>query len=149
MQRVASWLAWFGGLLILWLVLVGTIADTERIAGLFAAAIGATAAEVVRSLGQFEFRVEWRWLRRTPKQLAGVIPDFFVVLATLARPRRGAFRTVKFPSGGERAVDHGRRAWAGFAGSLGPNSLVVDVDPESGLALVHDLVPRAATDEVL
>ena len=149
MRRVSAWLAWFGGLLILWLLLVGTIAPTERIAGLFAAAIGATAAEVVRSLGLFEFRVEWRWLRRTPRQLARVIPDLFLVLSTLARPRRGTFRVLEFPTGGERAVDHGRRAWAGLAGSFAPNRLVVDLDPDAGSVLVHDLLPGVSPDQVL
>ena len=149
MRRVPAWLAWFAGLFLLWLLLVGNLAGTERIAGLFAAAIGATAAEIVRSLGLFEFRVERRWLARTPKQLASAFFGFFVVLRTLARPRSGTFRTAEFPTGGERAVDHGRRAWAAFAGSLGPNTLVVDLDPNSGLALLHDLVSQAAADEVL
>jgi hypothetical protein len=148
-RRVIAWLAWFGGLLILWLLLVGTVADTELIAGLFAAAIGATAVEVVHAQGLLRYRVEWRWLKRTPSQVARVVPDFFLVLGTLARPRRGAFRTLEFPTGGERAVDRGRRAWAGFASSLAPNRLVVDVDPDTGRVLVHDLVPRAAPDEVV
>jgi len=148
-RRVTSWLAWFGGLLILWFLLVGNIADTERIAGLVAAAIGATAAEVVRSQGLLDLRVEWRWITRTPRQLARVLPDFFVVIGTLGRPRRGAFRILDFPTGGERAVDHGRRAWAGFAASLAPNRLVVDIDPDNRSVLVHDLVPGAAPDQVL
>jgi multisubunit Na+/H+ antiporter MnhE subunit len=142
-------LAWFGGLFVLWLLLVGTIADTELTAGLIAAAIGATATEVVRSLGLLGFHVEWRWVNRTPKHLAAVIPDFFLVLATLVRPRRGAFRTLAFPTGGGRDIDRGRRAWAGLAASLAPNRVVVDVDEETGLVLVHDLVPRAAPDEVV
>jgi hypothetical protein len=148
-RRVIAWLTWFGGLLVLWLLLVGTVAGTETIAGLFAAAIGATAAQVVRSQGLLEYRVEWRWLRRTPRQVARVIPDFFLVLATLVRAPRGSFRTLEFPTGGERAVDHGRRAWAGYAASFAPNRLVVDVDPDAGMVLVHDLVPHAASDEVL
>jgi hypothetical protein len=95
------------------------------------------------------YRVEWRWLARTPRQVANVIPEFFLVLATLIRPRRGTFRTLPFPAGGERAVDHGRRAWTALTASLAPNRLVVDLDREKGEALVHDLVPRAAPDELL
>ena len=149
MRRVTSWLAWFAGLLILWLLLVGNVAGTERIASLFAAAIGATAAEVVRSLGLLRFTVEWRWLRLTPRQLARVVPEFFLVLSTLVRPRRGTFQVLEFPTGGERAVDHGRRAWAGLAASFAPNRLVVDLDPESGSVLVHDLVPGASPERLL
>ena len=133
----------------LWLLLVGTIADTERIAGLCVAAIGATAMEVVRSQGLLNIRIEWQWLKRTPRKVARVVPEFFLVLSTLAKPRRGAFRTLDFPAGGERAVDHGRRAWAALAGSLAPNRLVVDIDPETGEALVHDLRRAAAAEEIL
>jgi hypothetical protein len=149
MQRAVAWLAWFGGLLVLWLLLVGTIASTERIAGLFAAAIGATAAEAVRSQGLLNVRVEWRWLRKTPNRLLRVVPDFFAVLGTLARPRRGAFRTLPFATGGDRAIDQGRRAWVAFAASLPPNRLVIDVDPDTGSVLVHDLIPDRAGEDLL
>ena len=145
MTRIAAWLSWFAVLLVLWLVLVGTVQDVEIIAGLCAAVIGATAAEVVRSQGLLGFRVEWRWLRQTWKPLLRVVPDFFVVLFALARPRPGSFRTVSFPTGGTRDVDAGRRAFVVLAPSLAPNSLVVDADAETGEVLVHDLVPSAAS----
>jgi hypothetical protein len=90
MRRVAVWLAWFGGLLLLWLVLVGTVQDVERIAGLAAAAIGATAVEVVRSQGLLRYRVEWPWVARGARQLLQVVPDFVRVLAVLPRRPRGA-----------------------------------------------------------
>lgn len=146
---MTSWLAWFAGLFGLWLLLVGTVATLELVAGLCAGAIGATAAEVVRSLGLLRFRVERAWLARTPARLAQVVPDFFLVVAVLARPRGGAFRTLPFPTGGERAVDDGRRAWAAFVGSFAPNRLVVDLDRETGEALVHDLVAARAPDRLL
>jgi hypothetical protein len=148
MTRLAAWLSWFAGLLVLWLALVGTVQDVERIAGLSAAAIGATAAEVVRSQGLLRFRVEWRWLRLLWKPLLRVVPDFFVVLAALPRRSRGQFVELDFPTGGKRAVDAGRRAFAVVAPSLAPNRLVVDVDAESGQALVHDLVPSSAPREL-
>jgi hypothetical protein len=149
MRRVAAWLAWFAGLLVLWLVLVGTVQDVERIAGLVAAAIGATAAEVVRSQGLLRYRVEARWIVRGALQLLRVVPDFVRVLLALPRRPEGAFRTVPFPSGGQRDVDRGRRAWATLTASFAPNRLVVDVDPDSGEALVHDLLPQATPGEQL
>jgi hypothetical protein len=78
-----------------------------------------------------------------------VVPDFIRVLAALPRRPTGAFRTVPFPAGGERDVDRGRRAWATLAASFAPNRLVVDVDAERGEALVHDLLPQAASPEQL
>jgi len=145
MTRVAAWLSWFAALLVLWLVLVGTVQDVERIAGLCAAALGASAAEIMRSQGLLGYRVEWRWLRLAWKPLLRVVPDFFVVLFALVRPTTGRFRTIEFPTGGTRDVDAGRRAFIVIAPSLAPNSLVVDADPESGEVLVHDLVPGAAS----
>jgi hypothetical protein len=146
---VAAWLAWFAALLALWLLLVGAIQDVEVIAGVCAAAVGATAVEVVRSQRLFGFRFEWRWLRRVWRPLLRVVPDFVLIMAALVRRRRGSFRTLDFPVGGERAVDAGRRALAVVAPSLGPNRVVVDVDPEAGEAVVHDLVPKSAPSELL
>jgi hypothetical protein len=149
MRRVAAWLSWCAGLLVLWLMLVGTVQDIELIAGLAAAAIGATAAEVVRTLGLLRYRVEARWIAPGLRQLLRVVPDFVRVLAVLPRRPSGTFRTVPFPAGGRRDVDRGRRAWATLAASLAPNRLVVDLDPDTGEALVHDLLPRAAGEELL
>lgn len=149
MRRVVAWLAWFGGLFVLWLLLVGTIQEVELIAGLAAAAIGSTAVEVVRSQGLLRYRVEWTWVKRGARQLLLVVPDFFRVLAALVSRPRGSFRTVAFPTGGERDVDRGRRAFAALAASLAPSRFVVDLDPETGEALVHDLLPREQTAEEL
>jgi hypothetical protein len=148
MRRLAAWFSWFAGLFVLWLLLVGTVQDLERIAGLCAAAIGATAVEVVRSQGLLDFRVEWRWLRQAWKPLARVFPEFLLLMGSLVRRPQGSFRTLEFPAGGERAVDAGRRAFAVVASSWSPNRLVVDVDKETGGALVHDLLPERGSDRL-
>ena len=148
MTRVAAWLSWFAGLLVLWLLFVGTVQDVERIAGLCAAAIGATAVEVVRSQGLLGFRIEWRWLRQTWKPVLRVVPEFLLLMAALLRRRRGSFRRLDFPAGGARNVDAGRRAFAVVAASFAPNRLVVDLDPEAGTALVHDLVPGHGSERL-
>jgi hypothetical protein len=148
MRRVAAWLSRFGGLFVLWLLLVGTVQDVELIAGICAAAIGATAQEVVRAQGLLGFRVEWRWLRQVWKPLARVFLEFLLLMLSLGRGPRGRFRTLEFPVGGERAMDAGRRAFAVVAASLAPNRLVVDVDPETGGALVHDLFPERGSDQL-
>ena len=144
MRRVTAWLAWFAALLLLWLAFAGTIQSQEIIAGLCAAALGATAAEVVRSQGLLRFRIQWHWLREIWKPLLRVVPDFFVVIAALVRRPAGRMRRVEFPSGGTRDMDAGRRAFVAVAASLAPNTLVIDVDAEQGIVLVHDLVPGSA-----
>jgi hypothetical protein len=142
-------LGWFAGLFLLWLLLVGTVQDLELVAGLCAAAIGATAAEIARELGPMRFRLQGRWLLRGSRSLLRVVPEFVLLLGALFRRPQGTFRELEFPTGGERGVDVGRRAFAVFAGSLSPNRIVIDVDRETGHALVHDLLPDASSEELL
>jgi len=142
------WGGLYAGLFAGWLLLVGTVQRLELIAGLCAAAIGLGVVEVVRAQGLFRFRVEWLWLRLIWRPLARVVPEFLLLLLALVRRPRGTFRQLDFPVGGERATDAGRRAFAVLAGSLAPNRLVVDLDPETGKALVHDLVPGAGSADL-
>jgi multisubunit Na+/H+ antiporter MnhE subunit len=145
---VLAWLSWFGVLLAFWLLLVGTVSSVERIAGLCGAAIGATAAEVLRAQGLLGYRVQGRWLLRGWKPLAHVVTDFGLVTLELGRaivtrrPPSGSFAVIDFPGGGERAVDRGRRAWVTALGSVAPNTYVVDVDAEEHVLLVHRLSGR-------
>lgn len=154
MRRAAPWLAWYGGLVLLWVLYVGSVSTIELVAGLCAAAVAATAAEVVRSQGLLRYRVQRRWLRRGLKHAVRVLPDFGVVMVVLGRAlagrgQSGAFRTFEFPGGGDRAVDAGRRAFAAVAASLAPNRYVVHVDEEEGYALVHDLDPDRGAKELM
>jgi hypothetical protein len=51
MRLAAGWMCSFAALFALWLLVVVTVAREEVIAGLVAAAIGATAGQVARALG--------------------------------------------------------------------------------------------------
>jgi hypothetical protein len=94
------------------------------------------------------FRLDGRWLRRGWRPLLRVVPEFLLLLVAISRRPQGSFRELEFPTGGERAADVGRRAFAVFAGSLSPNRIVIDVDPESGHALVHDLLPGTSSSDL-
>ena len=142
---MALWtLALFG----LWLVLVGTVAGLELLAGAVAAVIGAVAVEVVRSRGLL-VGLDPRWLTGLWRPLLQVFVDFFVVMGALARTivtrRRPNARylvvDLSGPGGDQRSP--GWRAYAAFAGSLAPNSVVVDVERERRRMLVHKLVPES------
>jgi hypothetical protein len=68
--------------------------------------------------------------------------DTLRALAQLISPRAssGAFRAIEFTHGGDsssRAA--GRRALAEALGSLGPNTIVLGIDPDRGLILAHQL----------
>lgn len=138
MLRAASWLVWFAGLFALWLLLVGTIASPELVAGLLAAAIGATAAAVALHLGPLRQRLEARSLAVLWRPALRAFPEYFRVLGCLLNGRRGAFRTLELP-GGQRRTDAGRRALLVFAASIAPGRVVADIDTESGIVVVHDL----------
>lgn len=149
-RLVAIWTIWWIVLLAFWLLLVGTKDELETLAGACAAAIGATAAEAVRSQDLLRFRFKLGWLSAVAMPLARIGPDFAILTLALVRAlvggdrRPGRFRAIPFESGGNTALGAGRRAFVTLAGSLAPNSLVVDVDRERNLLLVHDLDPKRA-----
>ena len=138
MRRAASWLAWLAGLFALWLVLTGTIASPELVAGFVAATIGATAAAVALHLGPLKQKLEARSLAVLWRPALRAFPEYFRVLACLLNGRRGGFRTLELP-GGHRRTDAGRRALLVFAATVAPGRVVVEVDVEDGTVVVHDL----------
>lgn len=147
MRRLLSFSLWAIALFGLWLVLVGTVAGLELIAGAVAALIGAFAVEVVRAKGLL-LSVKPRWLGALVRPLLQVVPDFgFVMLAlfrTIVRrtPPRGAYLVVDLSGAGGDERSAGWRALAAAAGSIAPNSVVVDVERERRRMLVHKLVPE-------
>jgi multisubunit Na+/H+ antiporter MnhE subunit len=138
------WLAFFG----LWLALVGTKAWLELVAGACAATIGLIALAVVTAQGLLGFRFHPRWLVEAGRPLARIVPDFLLLARALLERRRraGAFRAIPFDPGGDTPLGAGRRAFVTIAGSLAPNTLVVDVDRERNLLLVHEFDPKAAPE---
>jgi hypothetical protein len=98
-----------------------------------------------REKGFEEARLRVRWLTGGWRVLAKVPLDIVLVcseaLAQLVRPRsrRGSFRAVAFDAVVESPEDTGRRALAEALGSVAPNTIVLGVDVESGLLLVHQL----------
>jgi multisubunit Na+/H+ antiporter MnhE subunit len=150
-KRLTFWIAWYLPLVGLWLLLVDTFARGELLLGLVAAAVGATAQELVNAQDLVRFRLEARWLRDLRLLPRLVLADSRLLVVVLWRQltgrRRatGVFRAVAFPEGspaGDDARDNARRALVTTAVSLSPNSLVVGIEGGQGLMLVHELVPR-------
>jgi multisubunit Na+/H+ antiporter MnhE subunit len=140
--------AWWSALTALWLLAAGALTRTELVAGLLAGAVSATSMLVVRHQRLFRFGFRARWLldaRAAPWQ---VLRDSVVVLAALARGPRSLWRERPFPAGGADAASAGRRAFHAWAGSLGPNTVVVDIDRDRDVALVHDLDPKRARNSI-
>src|SRR4029453_14856226 len=128
-------------------------------AGLVAAAVAATAAEIVRSPDLVRFPLDPRWLRGLAGLPWQVLRDTWLLTAALwrhcsGRPVHGSFRVVPFPSEADAARSAARRGLARAArpaprralvtaaASVAPNTVVVGIEGGRGEMLVHQLVPE-------
>jgi hypothetical protein len=126
-----AWVSWWVILAALYLWLADNPAPPELVVGAVAAAIGATGAVLVRRQRRTLLRPRPAWLREAWRPLLGLYGDLVPLVRAL--PRRGA-------TAGFVATPLGEPALTEALGSLAPNSIVVDVDHERGVALVHRLV---------
>lgn len=89
----------------------------------------------------------WRPLAQVPVDI-GTLTG--VALAQLAAGKRGpvgTFRAVRF-KGGDSEADRGRQALAEAFGSLAPNTIVIGIDPDRELLLVHQLRRQGGREEL-
>jgi multisubunit Na+/H+ antiporter MnhE subunit len=142
------WVAWYLPLVLLWLAFVDTLAVAEVVVGLVAAAVAATAADLVRAQGLVRFRLEWRWLRDLHRLPWQVVVGSLALWAALwrhltGRPVTGSFVALPFPVEEDDASAAGRRALVTGTVSLTPNAFVVGIEGDEGFVLLHQLVPEA------
>ena len=143
--RAKFWIAWYLPLVVLWLAFVDTLATGEVVLGLVAAAIAATAAEVVRDQDLVRFRLQVSWLRDLRLVPWQVLRDCWTLAVALwrhltGRPARGVFRALPFPAERDDARSAARRALVTGVVSLTPNTYVVGIEGDEGFVLVHQLV---------
>lgn len=152
MKHVAFWLGWWLLLFWLWLLLAGEWDATEWVAAAVGAAIGASLGELARTRTGFAAVLPLRRLADLPQALGMVVVDFGIVvwalLASAARREivRGSFRSHELDTGGEGPRGVGLRAWTEILATYSPNAYPVEIEPERGLALLHDLVPNRASE---
>lgn len=147
---------WTCALFPVWFLFVGQWDALGAAWGAAAALLTGIGAVVLAARGLHPPRPWWRWAAVLPSTAWQTVVDFGVVMAVLARSlargRRGPVgrfvRTAAAPRGtGDRSAD--RRAWLTAVVSWSPNSYVVDADPDTGRALLHDLRPRRASEKPL
>jgi hypothetical protein len=68
-----------------------------------------------------------------------------VAIAT-GRRRLGAFGEDR-SAAGSGELPAGRRAWVTLVATWSPNCYVLDIDPETGRRLVHDLEPHRLSEQ--
>jgi len=131
-----------------WLLLVDTVKEPELVAGAVAAALGASAMSAVRAQRFAAFRPRARWILEAivvlPRAGAdlGVLAGALVRRVVFRRDVRGGFRAAPFRHGGEGGEATARRVITKLVVSFTPNTYVLDIDGDSDVVLVHQLVPR-------
>jgi hypothetical protein len=154
-RHVLPWVAWWLVLFWLWLLLAGEWNRVELVAAALAAAAAATLGEAARTLVHGGARVSAPEPVAAARIPLALVVDFAILVRALAlsvvrrQVVRGSFRTREIDAGGDDPAGRGRRAWLEYAATVSPNAYVVGIDRERGLALVHDLIPRRASEEPL
>ncbi len=121
----------------------------EEILGLFASAVGATAAEAVREQGLVGFRPRARWLWGVRLLPMRVLRESVVVLRALGRQLRrrgavqGSFRLVDVALPADPDEAAAKRALLTAGESFAPNTYVLAVDERKGQMLIHELMPES------
>jgi hypothetical protein len=124
----------WGALWWLWLRLAGEGNRDELVAATVTATIAATIGTLACSRARVKLGVpSASGVWKIPYAVAA---DFAILMWQLPRRKRGVFR--ERPAAG---------AWPAFLANLSPNAYVVDMDDDR--VVVHDLVPRRASEEPL
>jgi multisubunit Na+/H+ antiporter MnhE subunit len=138
---VRAWLIWWALLAALWLALVDTVVVPELVAGAVAAAVAATGAVIVRSQRRLLLRPRLAWIRYAGGPLRRTLTDLVPLARALRRRGGGAIVEVPYGAVGDDPGAAAHRVFTQALGSLAPNTLVVGVDRERRVLLVHQLVP--------
>ncbi|HET9110830.1 MAG TPA: hypothetical protein VFN78_08405 [Ktedonobacterales bacterium] len=154
-RRLRDGVIWWCALFVVWLLLVDSFAPPELIAGVGAATLALPIVFVVSAHVERRYRLRMRWLKELRQTPLGVLRDTLLVCRTLVlhlsgrEPMRGAFRLVPFDVGaqgvttGDDVAANSWQAFATIATSVTPNTYVIGIDAERGVALVHQLHPTA------
>ncbi len=130
---VRAWAIWWALCMAVWMALVDRVPLDELMTGVVVAALGATAASLVRRRRSTLLRPRLRWLRSAWRPLLALVGD----LVPLAR----AVRTLAFDAVGDDPELAAFRVLTTALGSLGPNTIVLEVDADAHLLYAHQLVP--------
>ncbi len=150
--RLRRALPWWPPLFALWLLFAGEWTWQVALCGAGLSLVAAISGGAVAARGLPGTRVRWRWCRELASAAAAVVADFGIVTAVLAgalaRRRRhaGTFREDHSAAGPGRLAA-GRRAWVELVATWSPNCYVIDISPQSGRRLIHDLRPHRPSEQ--
>lgn len=155
-RDVVTAAAWACALFPVWFFFVGEWDGLSALWGAGASAGPGVVAAVLARRGLTPPAPRLRWLAVVPSTVWRTAVDFCVVTAVLARSmargRRGPVgrfvRTASTAGGADRRAAT-RRVWLAAAVTWSPNAYVIDVDRDTGRALLHDLRPSRASEKPL
>jgi multisubunit Na+/H+ antiporter MnhE subunit len=145
---VRAWLIWWILCAALWLALIDRVAIAELLTGVVAAAIGATAAVLVRQQRDTVIRPRARWLPAMGRAALSLVTDLWplgralVGRGVLRRGDAGTVHELRFDAVGDDPESAAFRVLTATLGSLGPNTIVLDIDLEAHVLYAHQLVPE-------
>lgn len=144
--RWGSWVVWWALLFCLWVVLDYSVATAELAVGAGVSAVGALVTELVTDQAGSNFRLRLAWLVRMRVLPGRVARDTVIVFGALWRrlahgqqPPSG-FREVPTAWGDDSAQGLTRRVLLVGGTSVAPNTLVLGIDQEREVMVVHHLV---------
>jgi multisubunit Na+/H+ antiporter MnhE subunit len=137
-----AWIGWWLALLGFWLALSNAATAADLGAGALAAAIGATASVLVRAQRRRLARPRPRWLVGLARPLATIPRDLARLGRALVHPTPGRMIELPFAPGG----DPSRPFLAVVAGSLAPDTVIVEIDEERGVLVAHALIGPGDAD---
>jgi multisubunit Na+/H+ antiporter MnhE subunit len=133
--RAVETLTWWVVLVLVWVASLTTVSVRELVvAAVVAVPCALTAARARRALAS-DPRVSVRWLRGVVRLPAAVVAETFAVWRAALRASRGTTREVRLGQQKSRA----RQAVGVILLAAAPGTVVIDVDREANVVLVHGL----------
>jgi hypothetical protein len=141
--RAGYWLLYWAVSFCLWLLFVNTTKLHELWLAAAASVITATAAETVRAQPFAGFRPRIAWLLEAWREpwyiVEGCTSIFWTLFKHFFRPEPSVLREVVFDPGGPDPASAARRALAITYTTVPPNFVVLGIDLDKKVMLVHQV----------
>jgi multisubunit Na+/H+ antiporter MnhE subunit len=146
MKALLGFFVAWAGFLLLWLLFVYQISRSELLAGSIGAALTVVAGQVSLQFEPLRFQPRLTWLAQVWRLPSMILEDFRILFRVLARrlgskPVPGVFQLARFHSSRPDPREGARCSLAVLFLSLSPNSVVVGIDQDQGILLLHQLLP--------
>jgi multisubunit Na+/H+ antiporter MnhE subunit len=139
----------------LWLLLVDDVTSPQLWTGAVVAVLAAGLAVAIDRLRAERPRLKLRMLARIYRPLLLLVTDSARVSWALVRMLSGRgtglgrLYTVPYRAIGNNSEEAARRALTEWAASLAPNRYVIGCDRDTGVLLVHELLPARGPSDPL